>query len=558
MLEYLIDDEEALSAYQDYLKTNKPVAVYADKIEHDDCVFYVAEKYIQRTFDSLSSPNDKLIYGKNPLTHIVNMTVQEDTLHIFQEIRGQIIHTKLKHNYFCISPKYAAGCTRLIGENENKWEKLYDNAGAFFAVNKNFYKFGLFHIPHQTEAAMTREGYTYYKNMKIEEVSTLSMDIETAGLDPNAPNAKVFIITNTFRKMGKIVRKTFNLKKYKGDDQQMIADWCDWVREVDPSILLGHNIVMFDLPYLIIRSKTGLKLGRDGSLLVVEDRSRELRKDGSQSYSYNRKIIFGREVIDTFFLAIKYDIARKYESYGLKPLIKAEGKEKPNRAFIDASKFEEYYNDPDPTNWDTGVQYAEDDSDDALILFDLFGAVLFYLCQVVPKSYQVMTESAAGSQINAVMVRAYLQNGESIPNPTETVDLQGAISFAIPGIYSNCLKIDFSALYPSIMMQYEVYNPKKDPHKHFATIVKYFANNRQKYKKLYKETNNVYFDNQQSVAKTVANSCYGFLSASGLQFNGPSEAAFITAKARELLSFSIEWATAKNVDYWRQEFEQRT
>jgi DNA polymerase elongation subunit (family B) len=166
-----------------------------------------------------------------------------------------------------------------------------------------------------------------------------------------------------------------------------------------------------------------------------------------------------------------------------------------------------------------------------------------------------MLETASGSQLNSMMLRAYLQKGMSIPKATDIVELKGAISFAVPGIYSNCLKIDFAALYPSIMLQFEIYDQEKDPLKIFNLIVKYFAENRQKYKKLYKETGDINYDNLQNLAKTVANSCYGFLSANGLNFNSPENAAFITAKGREFLTFTIEKMTGKSVEYWKEVVE---
>jgi DNA polymerase elongation subunit (family B) len=94
--------------------------------------------------------------------------------------------------------------------------------------------------------------------------------------------------------------------------------------------------------------------------------------------------------------------------------------------------------------------------------------------------------------------------------------------------------------------------------KYFNLIVNYFAENRQQYKKLYEKTKDKQYDDKQQVAKTIANSCYGFLSASGLNFNSPKQAAFITAKGREFLSTTIKWATSKDVVYWKQLFEERT
>lgn len=548
--QYLIDDEEALAAYADYVKDNKPIAVFADKIEHDDFVFLLVDEFTQKVYSQLLTPIDRLIYGKDPMTHIVGMAVKEDDLYIYQEKDG-IVETIRRHDYFVLAQHYAVGCERLKGEQHYRFIKKYENKQSYDAIKKNIYKYGLFAVSHQVESAMVLHGLTYYKNMKPTDLSTLSFDIETATLNPKDKKACVYIITNTSRRYGQYFRKTFHLKQYNGDEKKMISDWCDWVREVNPSILLGHNVNMFDLPYLHIRSEKGLCLGRDNSFMEIEERSRELRKDGSQSYSYNRKIVFGREVIDTFFLAIKYDIGRKYESYGLKALIRAEGREKAGRTFIDASRMTEYYEDPDETMWNLSLKYAEEDSDDALVLFDLMIPTIFYATQMIPKPLQIMCESASGSQLNMLMVRSYLQEGFSVAKADEVVPFQGAISLGIPGVYRNAQKWDVASLYPSVMIQYKIEHPTKDFNHNFQKVADYLRTQRLRNKHLAKETNNRDLDDLQNSQKTIINSLYGFLSASGLNYNYPEGAAEITRRGREILSKAIKWATNNDVSVYQ-------
>jgi DNA polymerase elongation subunit (family B) len=551
-------DEESLPHLQEYLAENKPLVVTQDKLVFADAEMIVSDDVRARVYDKLHTKTERVIYGKDPRTHIVNVSIKNGMVYEFTEINGIIGCNKTPYKHYILAPIYKDGCVKLQGKQVLTWYKEYDTMVEFEAIRKNVFKYGLFTLYNLPEAYMTRDGVTYYKNMNPLDVSILSFDIETTGLDPEAEDAEVKLITNTFRRIDHIERKAFIINDY-ASQEDMINSWCDWVKQVDPSIIIGHNIIMFDLVYLhTVMAKTGksLNLGRDYSDIEIETRTRELRKDGSQSYSYHRITCFGREIIDTFFLALKYDIARQFESYGLKPIIRQLGKEKKDRVFIDASRIK--YDWEDLVKRSLIIQYGIEDSDDALVLFDLMAPVVFYLCAVVPKPFQVMTESAAGSQLNSVMCRAYLQDGYGLPKATQVEELQGAISFAIPGLYNNVLKIDFSALYPNIMMQYEVYDSEKDPMKYFNLIVNYFAENRQQYKKLYEKTKDKQYDDKQQVAKTIANSCYGFLSASGLNFNSPKQAAFITAKGREFLSTTIKWATSKDVVYWKQLFEERT
>ena len=169
------------------------------------------------------------------------------------------------------------------------------------------------------------------------------------------------------------------------------------------------------------------------------------------------------------FLAYKYDIGRKYESYGLKWIINYEGLEKEDRVFYDAGKIKDNYMIPE--EWEKIKAYAEDDGDDALALFDLMVPPFFYMTQMVPKPMQLMIESASGSQLNSLMVRSYLQERHSIPKADDTQDFEGAISFGEAGIYPNSVSIDIASLYPSVMLQYEVYSAKKDPKKNMLTLI---------------------------------------------------------------------------------------
>lgn len=311
------------------------------------------------------------------------------------------------------------------------------------------------------ENAMVYNGITYFKDMKIEDVSVLSFDIESDGLK-HTKNSEVYCITNTFRKQGKTISKGFFLDEYKSQAEMLLA-WCEWVRNINPSIILGHNILLFDFPYLRhVAELNGidLNLGRDNSTISFEERESKFRKDGSQEYAYHKVNIFGREVLDTWMLSIKYDISRQFESYGLKPIIKQLNLEKENRTFIDAGKIKHYfYNDKEM--WKNVKQYALEDADDALKLFDIMAPATFYFTQSVSKSFQEMVLSSSGSQINNMMVRGYLQNTHSIAKGDDSVPYEGAISLGIPGFYKNCVRWDVSSLYPSIMRQFKLYDEKK-------------------------------------------------------------------------------------------------
>ena len=491
-----------------------------------------------------------IIYGVNKTTNIVNISVKNGATYIFKENKNGVEFDVTDYKHWVLSKKkHNDTFIKLAGTQSYQYLKEYSESDFETLVMPQLYKMNLYTIHQRQENFMVKNGVTYFKGMKSEDVSVLSFDIETTGMHPDAPNARLLLITNTYRKNNQYTSKNFCVEDYPSE-KEMIESWCEWVRFMDPSVLLGHNIVMFDIPYIKGRMNSfgeELRLGRLNEYLEIEERSREFRKDGSQTYTYHRINCFGREIIDTFFLAIKADIARKYESYGLKSIIKQEGMEEAGRQHYDAGDIAK--------NWDNLeerkkiIAYAEADSRDPIKLYDLMIPSFFYLTPYIPKPFQIMIESATGSQINALMVRSYLQKNMSVAEANKSGEFEGAISFGVPGIYDNVFKVDVASLYPSIMRHHKVFPKNKDFNGHFLKMLNYFTEERLKNKKLAKDTNERFYDDLQNAQKVVINSCYGFLGTSGLNYNYPEGAAEVTRHGREIIETAVTWATGKNLKH---------
>jgi DNA polymerase, archaea type len=485
---------------------------------------------------------NKIIYGKDSTQNIVSIEVKNNQVELFTELDGKISSKLIPNKYWLL-------CNKPLGSNWSKLEgNLYYKYGQTYTDKKQFQedrfklkKNDLYNIWDDKEAAMVSQGFTYFKGMKVSDVSTLSFDIESTTLDHNE-NSKVLIISNTYRNKNKIERKLFCYDEYNSE-ADMFNAWCEWVRDCNPSIILGHNIYSFDLPYLNFcanKAGTTLALGRDNSDITFNNKESKYRIDGAKDYLYYKCFIYGREIIDTLFLSYKYDISRKYENYSLKNIIKQENLEIKDRQFYDAGQIRFKYNIPE--EWIKIKQYALHDADDSLALYDLMIPAYFYLTQSVPKSFQSMITSASGSQINSFLVRSYLQDNHSIPKQSESVKFEGAISIGNPGVYKNVFKVDVASLYPSIMLEYKTFDKLKDPLGHFQLMVEHFTKERLSNKKLGKETNDKYYKDLEQSQKIVINSAYGMMGATGLNFNSPYNAALVTRKGREILQKSIDWA----------------
>jgi DNA polymerase elongation subunit (family B) len=438
-------------------------------------------------------------------------------------------------------------CLRLAGDQHYKYAKRYDSMKELKEdYGKQVYrnKTDGFVLWNTKEQYMVRHGVTYYKGLTPKDVSILSFDLETTSLIPS-DNDKILLISNTFRDhLGNIERKLFSYEDFNST-KEMIYAWSLYVQDKNPAILCGHNILGFDIPYLSYFVPS-LPIGHDGTSCEISTRTSEFRKEGSQTYSYNNATVKGREIIDTMFLSYKYDAAsRKFESYGLKSIIRSLGLERSDREHYDGSQIRLRYQDD--REWAKIKKYAEHDADDALALFDLMIPSYFYFTQSVPKTLQQVINGASGSQVNSWMLRAYLQDGHSIPKATEATDFEGAISFGNAGIYQNVSKVDVASLYPSIILEEQIYDKQKDPKRYFLEMVRYFTNERLRNKTLAAELGDKKYKDLEQSQKIFINSAYGFMGASGLHFNSPSSAALVTKIGRDILQKGMDWANKRGL-----------
>lgn len=494
--------------------------------------------------------DSSLIYGKNNIERIVAIEVKDETAILFRELEdGSIDQLEVPHKYWILSNRqHSDKWAKLNGNQYYKFGRQYSKVKDFYHDRKELKKRNadIYSISNAPEAMMIKDGYTFFKGMEHTNISILCFDIEATGLDHDE-TSKVVCISNTYRSNDGVIKKRLFAYDDYENCAELIDAWAEWVRELDPSILAAHNGITYDLPYLNYchsrYSDSGIKLGRDGSRIQFNTNyEAKFRVDGSRDLHYYKCNIFGRQYIDTMFLAYNYDrTERKYQSYGLKSIIEAEGKVKEGRTFYPADQIRHKYMIPE--EFEKIKAYCIDDGDDVLTVYDMAIPPFFYMTQMIPKPFQVINESASGSQLNALLVRSYLQNKHSIPKADDVLEFEGALSNGFSGIYRNCLKFDVASLYPSIMIQYDVYDKKKDPNRHMLGFLEYLRSERLKNKKLAKETGNPYYEGMQAAQKILANSIYGFMGARGLNFNYCAGAAEVTRRGREILMTAIVWAT---------------
>lgn len=491
----------------------------------------------------------QLLHGKSNLKRVVGLEVGEAEAEVFvQGEDGSISSVFVPNRFFILAHTNINGkFVRLKGDLHYKWGMQFQDKSTWKKLRSVWKNDDIYSVWNPEKAMQLKDGITFYQDLKMKDISLLSWDLETSGLDGNAKDARIFLISTTYRDQHGQVNRLFSFDDYENEGE-MIEDFCIYVREKNPSLLVGHNIIPFDFPYIQARADywgVPLAMGRDYSSIQISDFESKFRLDGTRDLMYKNVSVYGREVVDTFFLANSFDVSKSLESYALKPLIKQLGFEKEGRQHYDASLIRKNFAIPE--EWKKIKQYAIDDAEDSVKVFDHMGTLYFNMAQMIPMPFSEILLSASGSKIDGLMIRAYLQDGHSLPKSDEMQKYEGAISFCVPGIYSNCFKIDLASLYPSVMIEYEVYPEEKDPKGYLLQFVKAFRGKRLEYKKLAAETGDSYWHEMDTTAKGILNSFYGFCGTNGLLFNSLSCAEFITAKGREILEYTIKWASGKEL-----------
>lgn len=549
----LVDNSDYAAEMRELLFSGEKYSIVGNELHTSDYAFSFSPSF-SGLLTELMQFDNPLIYGKNTMLGIVAVELNEEKkLEVF--FQNGTSRTFNYRPWVLLDRKLDLKCSKLEGFLTYKYIRYFDSEedkSRYFFLNQK--KAKMFQVWNAREAALLLHGITFFKGLKPADTSILSFDIESTGLSQDKESS-VFIITNTFQKNGIRLKKHFREDHYPnvGD---MIEDWCNWVREVNPDVLVGHNIYGYDLPYLAFvaaKFDKTLNLGRNNSDITFNKKSSEYRVDGNTTWSYNKAHIYGRQIIDTMFLSVKYDIGREFPSWGLKPIAEHLGLQKEDRQFYDASKIRENWHIPEER--EKIVQYAIDDSDDALNLYELMIPAYFYMCQSLPIPFEEMMQGATGKWMNSIVVRSYLQDGHSIPEADEKIYVHGGISFGNPGLYKNVMKVDVTSLYPSCILTYNIYPTNKDPKQNYLKMVRFFTDERIKNKKLYKSTKDNYYDGLQAAQKIAINSSYGMLGTNGLQFNDFSAANSVTLRGRAVLRKAIVWASGKDVGHWFQGYD---
>uniref|UniRef100_A0A831TZK3 DNA-directed DNA polymerase n=1 Tax=Geobacter metallireducens TaxID=28232 RepID=A0A831TZK3_GEOME len=387
-------------------------------------------------------------------------------------------------------------------------------------------------------------GATFFKGLDFGRLRRLALDIETAC----APG---FEFSNPAREEDRILSIAVMeeggyeeyLSAHEMSEQELLERLTAIIRERDPDVIEGHNLFRFDLEYIRARAaRHGIRLrwGRDGS----EPRVHPSRFTVAERIiDYPRWDIYGRSVMDTYFLLQIYDVSsRELESHGLKQAAIHFGLAAPDRVYLDRQAMDEAFRaDPEALR-----RYNLDDVRETLALSRLLSYPWFLQARIFPYSYQTCVIRGNATRINALFLREYLRQGAAVPKPAEADGTfeGGYTDIFETGVLGPIVHCDVASLYPSVMLAWGL-APRQEHLGLFLPLLAELRQFRLAAKERAREATDPrerdYLNALQQTFKVLINSFYGYLGTTIHSFSDPAVAAEVTRRGRELIQAMIDW-----------------
>lgn len=480
-----------------------------------------------------------LIFGHGFRTGIVSVEpdVSAGTAVLYRRIGDRTEREIVPLQNWLLARKAQPGSIELAGQHELRHFMLGADARAISDRARMLAPDQRLAYIDPITSHLVATGDTFFKGLHFSQLRRLQFDIETLDVNPERDDAAVVIIAlrdNTG------FEQVLSLDDFPGEGA-LIEAFVQSVRQRDPDILEGHNVFNFDLWYLASRARrhgVELTLGRDGRTpMWLDDSIRRTTLSGMLVKYYR---IEGRQVVDTFISAVRWDVGRRLPNYKLKHIVRHLGIGDEERTIVDAANMRALWSNPDMRA--KLKAYCLDDARDTDRLSVLVTPNEFYQAQMVPETLQGVASVGIGSRIERLMVRAYLRERWSIPRPRPTAPIEGALSTAfLTGVFHDVMKCDVESLYPSLMLARGI-APWDDDLGVFLPMLAGLREMRLKAKRDSEEASRqsrpedeLAADGLQSAFKILINSFFGFLGTHGLHFNDPVAGGRVTEAGREVM-----------------------
>ncbi|MEM0380621.1 MAG: DNA polymerase II [Desulfurococcaceae archaeon] len=274
------------------------------------------------------------------------------------------------------------------------------------------------------------------------DLRIIAFDIEVYSKSGSPkPNTDPVIVIGVMNNHGEIKQFTADDR----DDRKPILEFIEYIKKYDPDIIVGYNINGFDWPYL---------LERCGYLSITLDVS---RRSGSQpqTSTYGHISIAGRLNVDL------YNFAEEIVEVKMKSLDNIAEylgvMKKSERVLIDYLDIPKYWDDPSLR--EKVLKYNRDDLVSTYGLAEKFLPFAIQLANITGLPLDQVGAASVGFRLEWYMMRQAYKFDELAPNRVErpAVSYRGAVVLKpFKGIHRNIAVLDFTSMYPNIMIKYNV------------------------------------------------------------------------------------------------------
>lgn len=392
-----------------------------------------------------------------------------------------------------------------------------------------------YYVSSPEQQYLMQTGRTLFKDLSFDDIHRLQLDIETYSnhnfSNPRRPEDRILLIAlRDNRNWSHVVDGRIL------DEAEMLRKMIRIIRERDPDVIEGHNILGFDFPYILERARRSgvdIAIGRDGSAPRTFSTSIRFAE---RTVDYVAVEVAGRHVIDTYLQVLAFDVVKRdMPGYGLKSAAKYFGVAAENRTYLRGSEISEVWR----TDPDRLVRYALDDVEETEALARRLSGSSFYLTQMVPIPFGQAARTGPAAKIEALFVREYMRRRAALPSPKRgTQTIGGYTDLFLTGIAGPIVYADVESLYPSIMLHWDVV-PEADHQKLFPQLLSQLTELRLRTKRrmhaVEDDSERGELDARQSSYKVLINSFYGMLGFSRALFNDYSEADRVARHGQDLL-----------------------
>ncbi|MGZ4902846.1 MAG: DNA polymerase domain-containing protein [Halobacteriota archaeon] len=355
-------------------------------------------------------------------------------------------------------------------------------------------------------------------------------------------------------------KPTFLSLEDDDSDKRIITDFIAFVNESDPDVLVGYNTDEFDWQYLKARAekfKLRLTIGRDGSPAKF-----------SAGGGVKEVRIFGRSNVDLYKVA-KRDIS-ELNTKTLENVAEYMGvMRKSERVEVPGWDMARYWNDDKLRQ--VLFDYARADVVSTWGIAMRLLPLQYEFGRIVRQPLDDVAKMGRGRQVESLLTAEAFKIGELVPAKAGGTGsyVGGFVLFPKPGVHQDVLSLDFSSMYPSIMISYNIspdtvvyqnekdgdfyeapgthYRFRKHPDGFFKLILTNLLERRRLIKEQMAATDKdsyeyTVLDVHQSAIKILTNAFYGYTGWHAAKWYKKECADATTAWGRSIIQGAIERA----------------